>query len=209
MEKFKNKIIYLEESFADLTYIAKVEDSPILLTAVHTMEQRLEDGKLKYAEPYTKAIAMYVANETNSSYLIKNQDTGIDSNHTSDDSFKRMMIDQIKDNNIKLVIDFHGASIARYFDIELGNLNNLSTDYSTIYELVDAFNENGVLNVKINEPFKGGCVTQKVYFETNCDVVQVEINMKYRDITNIEKMYKVCSSLIDFINQYRKIIEEN
>ena len=209
MEEFKNKLIELEQKYDKLTYITKIGNTPVLLTAVHTMEQKLEDGKLKYAEPYTKGIAMYVANETNSSYLIKNQDTGVDSNHVFDDTFKRMMIDQIRDNDIKLVIDLHGASITRDFDVEFGNLNNLSTDYSTINELIDSFNENGVFNIKVNEPFKGGCVTQKVYFETNCDVIQIEINMKYRNILDADKINRVCLSLIKFINQYKRILEKD
>lgn len=206
-ENFKEEIINLENKFDELTYITKIGSIPVILTAVHTMEQKINRESVKFAEPYTKAIAMYVANKTNSSYLIKNRDTGVDSNQTDDDTFKSMLLDQIKDNNIMLVIDLHGANITRDFDVELGNLNNLSSDFSTLKELIEAFNENGVLNVKVNEPFKGGFVTRKVYFETDCEIIQIEINTRYRTILEFKNIKMVCDSLISFINQYKNIME--
>ena len=37
---------------------------------------------------------------------------------------------------------------------------------------------------------------------TDIDIIQIEINGKYRDIENIDNMEKICNSLIQFINQY-------
>lgn len=208
MEQFKNKIIDYEQKYNDLTYIVKIGKLPIILTAVHTMTQFKENGKYKNPEPYTKAIAMYIAQTTNSSYLIKNKDTGVDPNNIENDVFKNMLLDNIKDNNIKLVIDIHGAKKDRDFDIELGTLNNLSSDYSTIKELIEAFNENGIINVKINNPFKGGAITQKVFAETDCDVIQIEINANFRNIDESAKMEQVCNSIIKFIYQYVEIMNK-
>lgn len=87
-------------------------------------------GQYKKAELYTKAISIFVSEHTNCFYLIKNKDTGIDSNLMENDTLKNMLLDNIKDNDIKLVIDLHGAKKDRNFDIELGTLNNLSSDYS-------------------------------------------------------------------------------
>ena len=209
MDNFKEKIIGLEQKYDDLTYFCRRGNNPVILTAVHTMMQKKENGEYKYAEPYTKAIAMYVAEQTDCFYLIKNKDTGIDSNSSVDDTFKSMLLDNIRDNDIKLVIDLHGAKREREFDVELGNLNNLSSDYSTLKELIEAFNENCIFKVDVNEPFKGGFVTRKVYFQTNCDVIQIEINWNYRDIERPENIKQVCDSLISFINQYIGIIKEN
>ena len=208
MEQFKNKIIDYEQKYNDLTYIVKIGKLPIILTAVHTMTQFKENGEYKKSEPYTKAIAMYIAQTTNCSYLIKNKDTGVDPNNIENDVFKNMLLDNIKDNNIKLVIDIHGAKKDRDFDIELGTLNNLSSDYSTIKELIEAFNENGIINVKINNPFKGGAITQKVFAETDCDVIQIEINANFRNIDESDKMEQVCNSIIKFIYQYVEIMNK-
>lgn len=208
MKQFKNRILEYEKSHDNLTYISKSGKAPIILTAAHTMLQLKENGEYKYPELYTKAIAMYVAEKTDCHFLIKNKDTGVDSNSVENDVFKNMLLENIKDNNIKLVIDLHGAKNDRNFDVELGTLNNLSSDYSTIKELIDSFNENKILNIEINNPFKGGAITQKVFSETSCDVIQIEINANFRNIEKPEKIIQICDSLINFILQYSQIIKK-
>ena len=208
MEIFKNKIEDYERKLNNLTFIARKGELPIILTAAHTMMQLKENGEYKNSEPYTKAIAMYVAEKTDCFYLIKNKDTGIDSNLMENDTLKNMLLDTIKDNDIKLVIDLHGAKKDRNFDIELGTLNNLSSDYSTIKELIDSFNENDIFNIEINNPFKGGAITKKVFSKTDCDVIQIEINANFRNVEEAKKMEQVCNALIKFIQQYNEIISK-
>lgn len=198
---FKQKIIQLEEK-SNHPYITKDGTLPILLTAPHTMRQERLDGSIKVREPFTRAIAKYVSEKTNCSYLIKEKDTLIDSNWEEMDAFKILLEEKIKKGHIKLVIDLHGANKQRDFDVELGTLNNLSADFSTIMELKDAFEENGIINIEMNQPFKGGGITKYVYGITDIDIIQVEINGKYRDIENIDNMEKICNALIQFINQY-------
>ena len=78
----------------------------------------------------------------------------------------------------------------------------MSADYSTINELKEAFIENGINNIVINDPFKGGGITRYIYGMTDIDVIQIEINKKYRDIENIDNIEKVCNALISFIRKY-------
>lgn len=198
---FEEEIINYENEESDDIYFLNIGDIPIILTAVHTMKQNRMDG-VKKSEPFTKAIARYVSDKTNCSCFIKHKDNGIDSNSCYSDEFKERLVGIIKEKNIKLLIDIHGAKTERDFDIEIGTLNNLSSDYSTLKELEDAFIHNGLNNIKINEPFKGGGITQYVYSNTNIDVLQIEVNGKYRDYYNIINTKKVCDSLIYFINQY-------
>lgn len=198
---FKESIINYE-SYNQETYHKKIGNIPVILTAVHTMNHFKIDGTTKPIEPFTKAIALYTAAETNSFAFVKIKDTGIDSNSLIEDEFKITLLDIIKKNNIKLLIDIHGADEKRTFDVELGTLYNLSADYSTIKELEDAFKEQGINNISINEPFKGGGITQYIYHNTNIDIIQLEINRRYRDINNPDNIEKICNSLISFINQY-------
>lgn len=201
--KFKEEIEKYENETDD-SFIYKIGDIPVLLTAPHTMKQIKEDGTVKLAEPYTKAIAKYVSNKTNCSYLIKTKDTMIDANKDAEDEFKKLLIKIIEENNIKLVLDLHGSSRDREFDVELGTLNNISADYSTINELKEAFLENEISNVVINEPFKGGGITRYIYGMTDIDVIQIEINRNYRDIELIDNLEKLCNSIISFINQFNE-----
>lgn len=199
---FKEEMEFFENYESKYDYISKIGDVPVLFTAAHTMIQHFDDGTIKLAEPYTKAIAMYVNKHCNTSYLIKIKDTGIDSNRDNHDDFKTELIKIVRENNIKLVIDLHGARKERDFDVEFGTLNNLTADFSTIKEFEEAFLENGIKNIKHNEPFKGGAITQYLYNIKDVDVIQLETNGNLRDLENIERLNQLCDAIVSFINQY-------
>ncbi len=201
MNELRNEIDRLEnkEFSDDFTIIEGY--MPVVLSAPHTMNQMRDDGTIKASEPYTKALALYLQKRLNCTCFVKNFDTGIDSNSEKDEEYKNELIKYIKRNNIKLVLDLHGASLKREFDVELGTLNNLSADYSTIKELKEAFIENGILKVNVNNPFKGGGITKKVYSETLVDVIQIEINRKYRDL-NISNFMLLADALEKFIRSF-------
>ena len=179
---------------------------PILFSSPHTMMQIQEDNTIKLSEPYTKAIALYLNKYCNVYSIIKNNDTGIDSNKDNYDNYNIEMRRLIKENDIKLVIDLHGASKDRDFDIEFGTLNNLSADFSTVRELEETFKENGITNIAYNDPFKGGAITQGIYALDDVEVIQLEINGRYREFENLELLEKLIKSLINFIRQYNKYI---
>ncbi len=199
---FKEDICKLEEFNGVFDYLLVRGEIPVLITAPHTMEQIKKDGSLKYAEPFTKAIAMYLNKVCGSSYLIKLKDTGLDSNRDNHDEFKEDLVNFVKDNNVKLVIDLHGADRNRDFDVEFGTMNNLTADFSTIKELEEALKHNGIVNVEHNNPFKGGAITQYLYNLKDVEVIQLEINGRYRDIEHICELEKLCNSLIYFIEEF-------
>lgn len=202
--QFKDEMLNYESSNYNTPYIIKIGLLPVILTAPHTIKQLKENGTIKLPEPFTKAIAMYIANKLDTSFLIKTQDTGVDANSDNKEDFKETLLQIIKTQNIKLLIDIHGSKKERDFDIEFGTLNNLSADYSTVKELEDSFKEHNIYNIVYNEPFKGGGITKYIYGNTDIDVIQIEINQKFRDIDNIDNLKNVCDSLITFIKQYTK-----
>ena len=205
---FKDDINELESLKFESDYIIKKGNLPILFTAPHTMKQIKEDGSEKLSEPYTKAIALYLNKHFNVNCMIKLKDTGLDANRDNKDDFKTELLRFIRDNNIKLVIDLHGSNESRKFDIEFGTLNNLSADFSTIKELEEAFTENGIYNIMHNDPFKGGAITEYVYGLKDVDVIQIEINGKYRDYNNLDKLEKLIKSFVSFVEQYKKYINK-
>lgn len=198
---FKEEMEFLENTDSKCVYISKIGEVPILFTAAHTMTQVFSNRTIKVAETYTKAICMYLNKYCNTSYLIKIKDTGMDSNRDNHDDFKKELIKIVRDNSIKLVIDLHGANRNRDFDVEFGTLNNLTADFSTIRELEEAFLENSITNIKHNEPFKGGAITQYLYNIKDIDVIQLEINGNFRDLNN-DNLERLCNSLMFFIKQY-------
>ena len=208
MKTFQCEIMKLENEKSKEKIINRIGKYPIILTSVHSMNQFNDDKIVKLGEPLTKAITQYIANKLNLSYLIKVKDDGIDPNHIENEEFKYKLLNFIKENNIRLVLDIHGASEKRDFDVELGTMNNLSADFSTINELKEAFIENGIKNIAINDPFKGGKITQYLYMNSDIEIIQIEINRRYRDINSLENTKIIIDSIINFLNQYINIIDE-
>ena len=203
---FNQEINELENKVFKNDFVILKGEIPILFSSPHTMLQTKENGEIKLSEPYTKAISLYLNKYYRTYSIIKNNDTGIDSNRDNYDKYNIELRRIIKDYNIKLVIDLHGALKEREFDIEFGTLNNISADFSTIRELEEAFKENGIKNISHNDPFKGGAITKGVYGLTDVNVIQLEINGKYRDINNLELLEKLINSFANYINQYNTYI---
>lgn len=157
---FIEEICRLEDINADEDFIILKGTVPILFSVPHAVLQKLNDDKIKLSEPYTKAISLYLNKHCNTYSIIKNKDTGIDSNKDIYDKYNVELKRLVRKESIKLVIDLHGASRFRKFDVEFGTLNNLSADFSTIKELEEAFIRNSITNIEHNDPFKGGAVTQ-------------------------------------------------
>lgn len=205
---FKTEINNLENLIEDNDCIIKKGNIPILFSAVHTIEHIKEDGSIKPVEPYTKAISLYLNKYYNTYSFVKCKSTGIDSNKDNYDDFNINLRRFIKDNNIKLLIDLHGASKERDFDVEFGTLNNMSADFSTIKELEEAFKENGVINIVHNDPFKGGAVTIGALSIDDIDIIQLEINGRYRDYYNVDNLKIIINALGKFIQQYDEYIKK-
>lgn len=203
---FEQQINELENIELSDDYTIIKGNVPILFSAPHTMYQLRDDGTTKLKESYTKAISLYLNKYCNTYAIVKNNDTGVDSNKDNYDDYNVEMRRLIQENNIKLVIDLHGASKDRKFDIEFGTLDNLSADFSTIKELEEAFTENGINNISHNELFKGGAITQGIYALDDVDVIQIEINGKYRDYNNLDYLEKLIQSFKNFIKQYNDYI---
>lgn len=199
---FEEKIKNYEKTKGLFDYILVQGEIPVLISAPHTMKQIRKDGSIKPGEIFTKAIAMYLNEVCKSSYLIKVLDTGLDSNRDNHDEFKTDLINFVKDNDIKLVIDIHGADRNRDFDVEFGTMNNLTADITTIRELEKSFIQNGIINIEHNNPFKGGAITQYLYNIKDVEAIQLEINGRYRDYNNIAELKKICDSLICFIKKF-------
>lgn len=194
---FKEEILKYGYTSHKSPYIVKLGLLPVIITAPHG--EKTEDGTI--TENFIKAIAMYVANNLNTSFLINTKDTGVKANSDNKEVFKETLLQIIKAQNIKLLIDIHGLKKDINFDIEFETLNKLTADYSTLKELEDAFKKHGINNIVYNEPFKNGEITKYIYKSTDIDVIQIEINQNFCNIDNIKK---ICNSLITFIKQYTK-----
>lgn len=197
MSNFSTQLQTLE-SEKNGTYFIKKGQVPIIFTSAHGITQKKRNGKIKLAEPYTRAITRYVSKKADCYCLIKNEDTGVDPNKANNDEFKRILIDLISKNHIKMLVDVHGAKRERDFDVEIGTLFGTSAHPKIIDKLTKSLLDNNIKNIVYDDPFHGGHITKDVLSATGINCIQLEINRSYRNIRDISRLRKICKALVDF-----------
>ena len=197
MNNFSTQLQTLE-SDKNSTYFIKKGQVPIIFTSAHGIPQKKRNGNIKLAEPYTRAIARFVSKKADCYCLIKNEDTGVDPNKANNDEFKKILIDLIGQNHIKILVDIHGAKRERDFDVEIGTLFGASAHPKIIDKLTNNLLDNNIKNIVYDDPFHGGHITKDILNATGINCIQLEINRSYRNIRDISRLRKICKALVDF-----------
>ena len=202
LSDFQRQIFQLERDNTPELIHFEQGNIPILLSAPHTVNFLKEDGNFKMREGYTKAIVKYLAQKTGAFLMIKENSDGIDPNKPEMENYKRQLLENIEKYQIKLVLDVHGAASHHDFAIEIGSLDGVSAKSQSIESLKNALKNQGIAPVAENNPFKGGGITKTVHGNTNIEVLQLEINRNYRDLTHPEKLFHLCKSLENFLKSF-------
>lgn len=202
LSDFQRQIFQLERDNTPELIHFEQGSIPILLSAPHTVNFLKEDGHFKMREGYTKAIVKYLAQKTGAFLMIKENSDGIDPNKPEMENYKRQLLEVIKNYQIQLVLDIHGAASHHNFAIEIGSLDGVSASAQTIETLKTALKNQGITSVAENNPFKGGGITKAVHNNTKIEVLQLEINRNYRDLNNPEKLFHLCKSLENFLKSF-------
>ena len=202
---FQHQIFQLErDNTPELIHFER-GSIPILLSAPHTVNFLKEDGNFKMREGYTKAIVKYLALKTGAFLMIKENSDGIDPNKLEMENYKHQLLEVINKYQIQLVLDIHGAASHHDFAIEIGSLDGVSAKNQTIESLKLNLKDQGIAPVAENNPFKGGGITKTVHGNTNIEVLQLEINRDYRDLTHPEKLFQLCKSLENFLKSFPQL----
>jgi hypothetical protein len=205
LSDFQRQIFQLErDNTSELIHFEK-GTTPILLSAPHTVNFLKEDGNFKMREGYTKAIVKYLALKTGAFLMIKENSDGIDPNKPEMENYKRRLLEIIEQYQIQLVLDIHGAASHHDFAIEIGSLDGVSAKPETIKALKTVLLNQGIAPVAENNPFKGGGITKTVHSNTKAEVLQLEINRNYRDLTHPEKLFYICKSLENFLKSFPQL----
>lgn len=202
LSDFQRQIFQLERDNAPELIHFEQGSIPILLSAPHTVNFLKEDGNFKMREGYTKAIVKYLTQKTGAFLMIKENSDGIDPNKIEMEDYKRQLLEIIEKHQIRLVLDIHGAASHHDFAIEIGSLDGVSAKPETIKALKTALLNQRIAPVAENQPFKGGGITKTVHGNTNIEVLQLEINRNYRDLTHPEKLFHLCKSLENFLKSF-------
>ena len=202
LSDFQRQIFQLERDNTPELIHFEQGSIPILLSAPHTVNFLKEDGNFKMREGYTKAIVKYLALKTGAFFMIKENSDGIDPNKSEMENYKNQLLEVIDKYQIQLVLDIHGAASHHDFAIEIGSLDGVSAKKQTIESLKLNLKNQGITSVVENNPFKGGGITKTVHGNTNIEVLQLEINRNYRDLTHPEKLFHLCKSLEKFLKSF-------
>lgn len=184
---------------------------PIIVSAPHCVNQT-RCGEIKQAEGETGAIAQYIAEKTECYAIYKTYNNQDDANYDIENNpYKEAIIELIHQNDIRLLLDLHGARCSRDFDIDLGTGEgkNLQGNEYIIEELKRCFMQHGINEVAVDKRFKAiseHTISRSVSEKTKIPCIQVEINGNYRYIQNIDGIEKLIKAIIQFINQIKESI---
>lgn len=177
----------------------------ILLSCPHCVVH-FRNGKLKSAEPETVTLAYYINKGLNIPYIYKTNSDNEDANYDPISNYKDLVIDYIKNNNIKLFIDLHQLKSERneYIDLGIANGKNIN-DIKILNCFIDAFEKYNIKKVFIDEPFSAdgeNVLSSYVHTHCNIDSIQIEINsiLLY---DNLEGYNNVLNALIDSLKRLR------
>ncbi|MBD1378941.1 N-formylglutamate amidohydrolase [Metabacillus arenae] len=181
---------------------AKFGSLPVLLSMPHSVVH-YRNGNRKEADDYTGAIGLLMNDLTDCYCIYSKKTTEEDPNYVNGGRYKKCLEEVIVKNNILFMIDLHGASSGRTFDIDLGTMNGKSADFKHIEMMKQVFSKYHILDVRENDTFPAlhpGTVTSFVSTKLNIPCVQMEIHAKYRTpLENLTQFMKLLDSLKEIV----------
>lgn len=179
----------------------------IILTAPHSVSQ-IREGNVKVGEFRTGLIVKLLAKLSSCHIAFKTKNLNDDANYDAICDFKTDLVKYIKEENIKLVLDFHLSKPKRDFSVDIGTgyraniinrldiLHLIKEDLETIYQ-----------DIKVDDVFPASfihTVSSTVAREANIPAFQLEINWNIVD--DYEKMDIFIEKILEIINKLEAII---
>ena len=195
------------ENDRDFTY--KKGSIPILVSVPHATFH-MRNGKQKKPERYTGALGLALHELLDVHFITKVNSYGDDPNYSFHSSYRDQATKIIKNEEIKLVLDIHGAAHTRPFSVELGTANGKTAMVSTTTLLKDSLraNFNNAFIIEENNTFSASnpnTVTHDLYNRTLIETIQLEINEKLRSPSiNFNEMMALTMGLASFIISHKE-----
>ncbi|MCO4783338.1 MAG: hypothetical protein KC646_13515 [Candidatus Cloacimonetes bacterium] len=151
--------------------------SKVLISAPHTLPH-LRKGKYKWADSGSGALALTLQRATKT-HLIYTTRSGVDPNYYDKSLYKVALKKYLQEHpEIELVIDIHGASPKRSFDVDLGTMHHKSIRNVELYKLIKSHFDQSKLKVSENffSASKAETIT-KFAFNLGLNSIQMENNV--------------------------------
>lgn len=174
----------------------------ILVSAPHAYKH-IRDGKVKSNEYNTSNIVKILKYFTDSHIIYTDKPTKEDPNFDVKNEYKNILIQYIKENNIKYFIDIHGYVDAKS-DLIIGtnDKKNINNDCNLLKNIYNIFYYNFSNRILVDKKYKASKKALSKVVNENAQIVaiQLEINKKYRKLKRRKKTFnKTIKSLISLI----------
>ncbi|HPE95354.1 MAG TPA: hypothetical protein PLT66_04735 [Bacillota bacterium] len=209
---FDIKIFNEYESFFYKNHESSYEliegSGPVMISAPHSVEQT-RNGKKKYAEPQTGALAKLLHDSLNCPVIYKTSNCGDDANFDDESTYKDAIVDYVKKHGVRFVLDLHQLASFRdvTIDIGTGKFKNIdSIKYVNI--VLRAFSCRDIGIIQIDTPFDASSpFTISSYVAKKCGIccLQLEINSNAvnskRENSEVGKVFDALSETIVMISK--------
>lgn len=157
---------------------------PILLSAPHAV-RHFRQKQIKPSDEFTGSLAYLLQQVTGCHGIAVTKMYGGDPNWDDPCLYKNTIAHIVKEHEIKMVLDLHGAGRDRDFDIDLGTIKGrslLGRDQIALW-VKDTFAKEGFAAVSSNFFSAEGpyTVTRFVAEKLHIPAMQLEINRQYRN----------------------------
>jgi len=164
---------------------------PVLVSAPHGAAH-IRNGWLKEEDKFTAAIVRYLAEVTGAHALYLRRQSLTDSNYDPETDYKRTLQAIVRRENIRFVLDLHGASDHHSFGVALGTIYGKSCpgQLPMILEIMKKYgfhqDANGFHRLDVDERFSGAGIEQQetitrfVIENLNVPALQVELASRVR-----------------------------
>mgnify|MGYP001312276447 CR=1 FL=1 len=149
-EKSIGKLVELEKDILYQEYANASEPEylftkgtiPILITAPHGAVHTRNGSKEE--DEYTAGLARLLGERTGAHVLYARRKSNTDPNADTTAPFKNSLIQIVQNNNIRFVIDIHGANQDRDFGVAIGTMHGKSCSERNKEIIIGVFNKYGI-----------------------------------------------------------------
>jgi hypothetical protein len=232
LQWFEGDIQYDEPASKGEAEFQYVEGTiPLLISAPHGAKHwRKSLDDYKQEDEYTGGLAQLLGEQTGAHVIYVRRKIDYDPNEDKEIPYKDKVKEICDNNEIKLILDLHGAGIKNEFGVELGTMKGESCEkyLPKIKEIFNKYdftekNEPNITRLWIDKKFTGSGSNDKqriigfVWEELNIPAIQIEINGHLRIVDRkedahikekfsgnpalIEKIVKVLKEIIDNVSK--------
>lgn len=196
---------YNEKNTESFKYIKGKEK--IILSAPHSVSQ-IRNGKIKGKDIATGTIAISLQKSLNCYCIYKTRNNNDDANYDIEKNpYKDKLLEIIEKEDIKFLLDIHGAKANQGFDIDIAtnNLKNVNGKTEYVTDFINIGKKYGINNITVDKVFKASTIHTiacTISEKLKIPCLEIEISKEYRDI----KTFQNIQVLLNFLEEYLRVI---